>query len=171
MYLRRLKYVVMLVLAVMAWAPPAMAERTVFGWVEKAWVPALGVTTKVKMDSGALTSSVHADSVERFRRNGEKWVRFSITLKDTETDREVTRVLERPFVRRIKLTGAGGVDRRVVVMMEVCIGDKLLQEQFSLSDRSDKIYGLLIGRRTMEHIGLLDVGETFTMQPSCKKDA
>ena len=147
--------------------PSSQAAAGVFGWVEKAYVPALGVTTKAKMDSGALTSSVHADNVERFRRDGEKWVRFTITLTDTETDRLVTRTLERPFVRRIRLSGAGGVDRRLVVMLNICIGKQLLHEQFSLSDRSDKIYGLLIGRRTMERMGLLDISKTFTMQPHC----
>lgn len=157
---------VMLIFSCLANA--SVSERRVYGWVEKVNIPAMGVTTKAKMDSGALTSSIHADNVERFSRDGKKWVRFDVTLKDTDTDEEVTKTLERPFVRRIKLYGAGGTDRRLVVLMDICVGDQLLQEQFSLSDRADKIYGLLIGRRTMEHIGLLDVTQTFTAQPNCQ---
>lgn len=145
----------------------ALAGKRVFGWVEKAFIPEANVTTKAKMDTGALTSSIHASNIERFRRDGKKWVRFTINLTDANTDETVTRTLERPFVRRIKLSGAGGVDHRLVVTMDICIGKQLLHEQFSLSDRSDKIYGLLIGRRTMEHMGLLDVTKTFTRQPRC----
>lgn len=146
----------------------ACAHKRTFGWVEKAYVPDAGVTTKAKMDTGALTSSIYATNVERFRKNGKKWVRFTVNLTDTGSDEVVTTTLERPFVRRIKLSGAGGVDHRLVVTLDICIGEQLLHEQFSLSDRSDKIYGLLIGRRTMEHMGLLDVTRTFTMQPHCK---
>lgn len=147
------------------------AHKRSFGWVEKAYVPDAGVTTKAKMDTGALTSSIHATNVERFRKDGKKWVRFTITLTDTDSDETITTTLERPFVRRIKLTGAGGVDHRLVVTLDICIGQQLLHEQFSLSDRSDKIYGLLIGRRTMEHMGHLDVTRTFTMQPHCQADS
>lgn len=168
MIYRGIKAGAFLVMLAISQVAVADSDRRIFGWVEKAYLPALGVTTKAKMDTGALTSSIHATNVERFRKDGQKWVRFTLTLVDTDTDKEITTTLERPFVRRIKLSGAGGVDRRVVVMLDICIGDRLLHEQFSLSNRSDKIYGLLIGRRTMEHIGLLDVKETFTVQPNCQ---
>lgn len=148
-------------------ATAATAGEKTVGWVEKAYIPAMGVTTKAKMDTGALTSSIHADNVERFRRGEEKWVRFTITLEDTDSGEVVTKTLERPFHRRIRLTGAGGTDHRLVVFLDVCFGDEVYHEQFSLSDRSDKIYGLLIGRRTLEHLGPLDVRKTFTMQPTC----
>lgn len=167
MSIKRCRSWVILSCVLILMAPSAMAGKRVFGWVEKARIIEAGVTTKAKMDTGALTSSIHATHVERFRRNGKKWVRFTISLTDTDTDEVITRTLERPFVRRIKLTGAGGVDHRLVVTLDICIGKQKLLEQFSLSDRSDKIYGLLIGRRTMEHMGLLDVKKTFTAQPAC----
>ena len=160
-------YLYLGIMAVLSANPVAAGER-VFGWVEKAYVPALGVTTKAKMDTGALTSSIYATNVERFRRNGEKWVRFTVTVKDADTRRTVTKTLERPFYRRIKLSGAGGVDHRLVVFMDFCIGSQRLHEQVSLSNRGNKIYDLLIGRRTMERLGLLDVRRTFTSEPHCR---
>lgn len=163
---RLVQIAIPLVLALAA-ASHAGAER-VIGWVEKAHIPAMDVTVKSKMDTGALTSSIHATNVERFSRAGEKWVRFTVTLEDTDLGEMNSKTLERPVHRRVKLTGAGGVDHRLVVFMDVCFGDVLYREQFSLSDRSDKIYGLLIGRRTIEHLGLLDVTKTFSLQPACK---
>lgn len=146
---------------------PALAKHRIFGWVEKAYVPAVDVTTKVKMDTGALTSSIYATHVQRFLKDGKKWVRFTVSLEDANTKQKVIKTLERPFYRRISLTGAGGEDHRLVVLMNVCIGRQMLHEQFSLSNRSDKIYGMLIGRRTMAHLGLLDVKRTFTIRPDC----
>lgn len=163
-FMRRLYLIMVTVLL----AVPVSAGERVFGWVEKAYVPALGVTTKAKMDTGALTSSIYATHVERFLRNGKKWVRFTVALKDADTRSTVTKTLERPFYRRIKLSGAGGVDHRLVVFMDFCIGNQRLHEQVSLSNRANKIYDLLIGRRTMEHLGLLDVRRTFTSEPVTK---
>jgi len=159
----------MLLVSVIGFTASADAKKRVFGWIEKATIPDVGVMTKAKMDTGALTSSIHATNVERFRRDGEKWVRFTVELKDTKTDEVVIKTIERPFVRRLKVYGAGGEDSRVVVLMDVCIGNLLLQEQFGLTNRSDKNYGLLIGRRTIEHMGLVDVKKTFTTQPNCER--
>ncbi|BFM06055.1 ATP-dependent zinc protease family protein [Halioxenophilus aromaticivorans] len=147
----------------------ASAKQEVFGWIEKASMPGIGVTAKVKMDTGALTSSIHATDVERFLKDDEKWVRFTVKLEDSNTEEPVTKTLERPFHRKVKISGAGGVDNRVVVFLDICIGDRLLREQFTLSDREDKKYGMLIGRRTMKHMGLVDVTQTFTSQPDCSQ--
>ena len=65
--------------------------------------------------------------------------------------------------------GAGGSDRRPVVKMSICMGDQVYEEQFSLRDRGDMTYPVLIGRRTIEHIGLIDVSETFLLKPSCSQ--
>lgn len=155
------------ILVLMSVSATLAAKQQVFGWIEKASMPDIGVTAKVKMDTGALTSSIHATHVERFQKDDEKWVRFTVKLQDSNTDQEVIKVLERPFHRKIKISGAGGVDNRLVVFLDICIGDRLLREQFSLSNRSDKKYGMLIGRRTIEHMGLVDVNKTFTSQPDC----
>lgn len=162
-------FVVPVFFAMWAMALPVSSGERVVGWVETARVNALGVKTKAKMDSGALTSSIHATNVQRFRKGDKKWVRFTVSLQDIDSREIVSKTLERRFHRRVKLSGAGGTDSRVVVFLDICFGKQLLHEQFTLSDRSDKNYGLLIGRRTIKHIGLLDVNKTFTMVPRCKK--
>ena len=147
---------------------PASAEEHVIGWVEKVYLPAADVTVKAKIDSGALTSSIQASDIERFTKDGKKWVRFTLPLEDANSKERVSKVIERPFYRRVKIYGAGGEDHRLVVKLKLCIGDQWLYEQFTLSARANKNYGVLIGRRTLEHIGLLDVTKTFTTQPHCR---
>ena len=55
--------------------------------------------------------------------------------------------------------------------MQMCIGDQVYDEQFSLNDRDKMIYPVLIGRRTLEHLGAVDASRTFTLEPRCGKRA
>jgi hypothetical protein len=152
-------------------AAPALADDKVFGWVEKAVVEPLGVEVKAKLDSGALTSSLDARDIERFKRDDERWVRFRLKLEDEESGEVVSERMELPLYRSLRLRGAGGTDRRPVVLMKVCLGNTLYEEQFSLRDRGDMNYPLLLGRRTIGHLGLLDVRETFLTEHGCDDDS
>lgn len=142
-------------------------ERQIVGWIEKGLIMPEHTAVKIKVDSGALTSSMHAVNLENFTHKGKPWVRYEVPVKDADTDEMVTMEFERPVFRRILVRGAGGSDRRPVVKMSICMGNQVYEEQFSLRDRGDMTYPVLIGRRTIEHIGLIDVSETFLLKPSC----
>jgi hypothetical protein len=142
-------------------------EAQVLGWVEKAIVIPLGVTVKVKLDSGALTSSMDARNIEIYKKDGRKWVRFRLHLKDENSEEEFYRDMDMPVKRLVLLRGAGGMDRRPVVVLPLCIGNRVYEEQFTLRDRDDMLYPVLLGRRTIEDLGILDVRRTFVTQPSC----
>jgi len=158
--------------------PPAdavMSEdltgKVVVGWIEKGLILPEQTAVKVKVDSGALTSSMHAVNLERFTREGKRWVRYDVEVKDADTGKRVTMNFERPVYRQITVRGAGGEDYRPVVKMRMCIGNRIYEEQFSLRDRSDMTYPVLLGRRTIEHIGLIDVSDTFMLPLDCPETA
>ncbi|MCF7201980.1 ATP-dependent zinc protease family protein [Pseudomonas oligotrophica] len=147
----------------------ALAEsRAALGWVERGIVYPEGVTVKFKLDTGALTSSLHGEDVEYFRKDGEKWVRFDMDLKDVENGKRVESRIERKLERELTVRGAGGTEDRPVVRMKVCIGGQLLTEEFSLNDRDDMNYPVLLGRRTLEKLAPVDSGRTFTVEPACE---
>ncbi|MHA6492130.1 retropepsin-like aspartic peptidase RloA3 [Pseudomonas borbori] len=148
-------------------APVSAATERVFGWVEEGLIMPEKTAVKFKLDTGALTSSMHAENVERFEKGEEDWVRFDIELEDIDTDKKVETTFERKVERTIKVRGAGGAERRPVVLMKVCLGDRVYEEQFSLNDRDKMNYPVLIGRRTLERIGLVDSNKTFTLEPTC----
>lgn len=154
-------------------ASPAIAddEENVFGWVEKATLEPWGVEVKAKLDSGALTSSLDARDIETFERNGEEWVRFRLRLEDEASGETFTERMELPLYRDLRVRGAGGLDERPVVLMNVCLGDTVYEEQFGLRDREEMNYPLLLGRRSIGHLGLLDVRETFLSEPDCDEDS
>jgi len=148
---------------------PVRFGPRVVGWIEKGLILPEYTAVKIKVDSGALTSSMHAVNIEEFEHMGHEWVRYDVPVREAHSDEMVTMHFERPVFRRILVRGAGGSDRRPVVKMSICMGDRVYEEQFSLRDRGDMNYPVLIGRRTIEHVGLIDVSKTFMHKPSCSE--
>lgn len=152
----------LLVLSSAAWA-----QATV-GWIEEGLIMPERVSVKMKLDTGARTSSIDASEIERFQKDGKEWVRFTSHFEDSDTHRKVTKRFERPVVRRVELRGAGGIDHRVTVNMRICFGTRYLDEEFTLNNRAKMIYPVLLGRQTLRHLGPIDVGKTFTIEPRCR---
>ena len=146
-------------------------SKVIVGWIEKGLLLPEQTAVKIKVDSGALTSSMHAINIERFRRDGKRWVRYDVEVKDADSGEPVTMQFERPLYRQITVRGAGGEDFRPEVKMRMCIGNRVYEEQFSFRDRSDMTYPVLLGRRTIEHIGLIDVSSTFLLPLDCPETA
>lgn len=169
--LQRIAAICLVLLATPFSATAADKTPRILGWVEEGLLLPEKVAVKMKLDTGALTSSMDARDLELFERDGEKWVRFNVELKDSNTGKSVSIPFERRVERNIKVRGAGGAERRPVVSMQMCIGDQVYDEQFSLNDRDKMLYPVLIGRRTLEHLGAVDASRTFTLEPRCAKGA
>lgn len=154
-------------------AGAALADDStqVFGWVEKAELKPWDIKVKAKLDSGALTSSIDARDIETFTKDDEDWVRFRFAMEDEDSGEAVSEEVERPLYRSLTVRGAGGRDERPVVLLNLCVGDTVYEEQFSLRNRSAMNYPVLLGRRTIGHLGHLDVSQTFTRDAECGEDA
>ncbi len=142
----------------------AKQEMEILGWVENVQLPTVGIELKAKLDTGAETSSLDARIIKKFRKDGRRWVRFSVT--DRENGEEFVIVRER--VRTIGVVQHEGTRQtRPVVEMSVCIAGRKLQTEVSLIDRSEFIYPLLLGRSALESFALVDPGNTFLSKPDC----
>ncbi len=160
-----------LLMAVMGAGTAWADDDVTYGWVERAGIGSLGAVAKAKLDSGALTSSINAKNIEYFERDGDDWVRFTLTLEDQKSEEKVSEKMELPLQRNLTVRGAGGKDERPVVLLKICMKDTIYEEQFSLRDRSDMLYPVLLGRRTIQHLGKLDVTKTFLHDPRCNADS
>ncbi len=146
-------------------------DATTYGWVEKATIEPWGTEVKVKLDSGALTSSMHAEEIETFDKAGDEWVRFTVEVEDEASNEEVSKRFEAPLYRDLTVRGAGGKDQRPVVLMKLCMNGTIREEQFGLEDRDDMNYPVLLGRRAIQHLGPIDVTRTFMHDPACREGA
>ena len=122
------------------------------------------LSVKAKLDTGAATSSLDAVNIERFEREGERWVRFEIT----DPESEETFQLESPILRNVRIVRHSGEhQRRPVVKLDVCFGPFHREVEFSLVDRSNFIYPVLLGRSALRNAALVDAGATFMNYPDC----
>lgn len=141
-------------------------NQPIFGLIEKVILQPDNLLMNAKMDTGALTSSLDARNIKKFSKNGRDWVRFDVVIQDDNNNEQVT-TFERKIIRMVKLRGAGGSDKRPAILMKICIGNTTSEEQFTLRDRENMKYPVLIGRKTIEHLGLIDVKKQFTIEPQC----
>ncbi len=126
---RRLAFAALLSLSFSSASCHAATEH--WGWIEQSWLMPERMQAKAKLDTGALTSSLDARNIHRYRKDGERWVRFDVVLPTADSKAPVSVTFERKVLRLIKVRGAGGSDSRPVVAMDICLGAELLREQFS----------------------------------------
>lgn len=130
-------------------------ERQILGWKEWVKVGTKADVMRAKLDSGARTSSLHAENVEEFERDGRKWVRFS--MKDPDEKEAKSILIKAPVQRiaRVKNTD-GTIERRYVVELGFTIGERQLREEFTLNDRTGMTCPVLIGRNALRLLGYVD---------------
>lgn len=141
---------------------------SIAGWLEKATFDGGKHLVKAKLDSGARTSSINAEKIERFDRDDERWVRFELVLKTVDGE-EVRKSVEKPLVRNVKIKEhKGKFNRRPVVMLDFCMDQTRYEAQFTLVDRSRFNYPVLLGRRFLVGHYAIDPAKTYLTQPSCE---
>ena len=144
--------------------PVAIAKETV-GWVEKVRVYPGDIVLKAKIDSGAKTSSLNCGCTNLIKRDGEKWVSFTITNYKGDEIR-----LERKLERIAKIKRHfGEAQERFVVKLGVCLGNTYKETEVNLIDRSGLNYQMLIGRSFLQDSHVIDPAVTFSRTPDCKQ--
>jgi len=143
---------------------PNVFAKEVIGWIENVHLLSGEVLIKAKMDTGAKSCSLHFVCIDKFLRDGEQWVRFTITDIDDQSVSYEKKILRRTKVKR----HFGEVQERIVVRMGICIGDQYGETDVSLVDRSGFYYSLLIVRKYLKDKFIVDPGETFLSSPQCE---
>lgn len=143
-------------------AMPEIGDMLVIGEAEFIYVREAKMKLRARIDTGATTSSISAINIKRFERDGKKWVRFVIPLKDGKT----SQLIERPITRiaEIKRHGAESMERPVVTL-QVSIGSIKTKSEFSLTDRSAFEYPVLIGRTFLSGRAVVDVSQKYVTSP------
>lgn len=163
---------VMLVTVAPVKAANAPLARSLLGWVEWVVLEPQKLRVKARLDTGAKTSSLHAVDVMEFRRGGRKWVRFKVPLdrhKKGYGGKPPTLTYERPVADMILIKRKNAhVQPRYVVEMAFCINGHVHQARFSLTDRSNFNYPVLLGRRFLGDVTLVDPRESFLAQRQCE---
>lgn len=141
-------------------------ETQIVGWVEKGKISGIEKDIKIKLDTGAKTTSINAEILEKPDKESESGGMVKFRFLDGEGNKEV---FERPIVRWVSIKSREGADiRRPVVRMKLCVAGQWIEEEVNLADRDDFNYPILIGRNMLKQGKLaVDSSQTFTTNSPC----
>jgi len=134
-------------------------EKLIMGWLESVYLRPWNLRVTAKLDTGAKTSSLHADNIEHFSHDGQDWVRFKLSGEDSS---KTPVTVEKPLVRTAWIKErTSQSSKRVVVKLNLCKNGREYETEFTLGDRSNFNYPVLLGRSFLENVALVDAASTF----------
>lgn len=149
-------------------APAEKASRPIVGWVEHVRLEPWGLRTRGRIDTGAKTSSLSARDIQPFERDEQRWVRFTFDFQEDRNKPYRAIELELPVARVAKIKRHNNqIQERPVVNMDLCINNQVHNVEFTLIDRRGLNYALLLGRRALKDIGLVDPTVRFLTRADC----
>lgn len=148
-------------------ACPDIAGLVVIGEAEYVTIKSTDLRMKARIDTGAQTSSLGVVDQQPFERDGKKWLQFSV--QDPNSGKKIE--FEQPVVRiaEIKQHGREAL-KRPVVMMTVELGKVEMKREFSLADRSNYEYPVLIGRNVLGGKFVVDVNRKYSTHSAGGKE-
>lgn len=136
-------------------------KPVLIGWREWVSLPDLGVERiKAKVDTGAATSALHVTNLRSEPRDGATWLSFNIHPMQRK-DKPIVgsgawMVDERP-VRNT----SGKSDLRPVIETTLVIGATSLRTEITLTSRDAMGFRMLLGRRALRRVFVVDAGHSF----------
>ena len=148
-------------------ACPNIAGFKIIGEVENVTLKSKDLRLKARIDTGAQTSSLGVASQQPFERDGRKWLRFSVKIPGSGNTVE----FEEPVVRSVKIKrhGAEGMERPVV-KLQIMLGNLEMKKEFTLADRSQYEFPVLIGRNVLGGKYLVDVNRKYSGKRTAGKE-
>ncbi|NRB23949.1 ATP-dependent zinc protease [Shewanella sp.] len=140
--------------------PSPLGDKFLLGATENVYVDEIKASFKTRIDTGAESSSLDARNIILFERDGKQWVRFDVLTQGSDAPAETFESRVERFVR-IKQESAEKSDRRPVIHAHLQIGKYKAETDLNLVDRSHLDFPLLLGRKFMQDIAIVDVGQTF----------
>lgn len=136
-------------------------EKITIGSLEVCDLPEIGILgLQVRVDTGAKTSSLHVDGLERFIKEGKPWVKFNIHPDVYNIEKITTCESALHDVRSIKSSN-GSSEERYVIQTLMSLGNDSWPIEITLTNRSAMSYLMLLGREGMKDRVLVDPSKTF----------
>ncbi|MFP4003640.1 MAG: ATP-dependent zinc protease, partial [Alphaproteobacteria bacterium] len=135
----------------------------VVGWREWAALPDLHVPEiKVKIDTGAKTSAVHAYDISPFQKDGKPFVGFYLHPIQEQERPEIW--CEAPVVDERLITSSNGEqESRFIIETTLTVGDDSWVIELSLANRDEMGFRMLLGRQAMRGRLIVDPERSFCL--------
>ena len=112
------------------------------------------------IDTGATTSSLDAEDIKPFERDGRRWVSFTVVNRATQEKY----TFEKPLLKNAKIKRIGEREKRPMVEMEVRMGKDIFRANFTIAEREKFEYQTLVGRKVLYGRAIVDVTLSNTLK-------
>lgn len=137
-------------------AQTSAKEKIIVGRVEWVQVDATEMVAKARVDSGAQTSSIHAENVTEKMIEGEKYVQFETI--DDQDNRHV--FIKKVIASTVVRSSTGEANSRYVVRMNIKMAGRDHEVNVNLNDRTGLVYRFLVGRNLLMGNYVVDVSQS-----------
>lgn len=135
-------------------------RKRVIGRAEQIGLPDVFIPEiEAKVDTGAFTSALHYSELDLVPHKGKVCLRV-VLLDDSHHAFHGKPVFFDQFEKKIIRNSFGQTEERFVVTTRVHIFNEDILTEFSLSNRSDLRYPVLLGRKFLKRRFVVDVGKT-----------
>ncbi len=130
------------------------------GWREWIALPDLKVDQiKVKVDTGARSSAIHASDIKYFEVDQQQWVRFKIHPYQKDTTHTI--LTEAPLLATRSVRSSNGhIEDRPIIQTTIDLGMRWLIE-LTLTNRDLMGFRMLIGRQAIRQRFWVDPGRSY----------
>lgn len=136
-------------------------DLPVIGWREWVELKELGCgKIKVKVDTGARSSALHAFNVKEFEKDGETWVRFDVHPDQDSAKKTISTEAKVLEYRNVKNSG-GRATKRPVIITQIKLLDLTWPVELTLANRDEMGFRMLLGRQAMRRRFLVDPGGSY----------
>jgi len=131
------------------------------GWREWAALPDLSLPAiKIKVDTGARTSALHAFYTEKYTLDSVEMVKFLIHPIQKNDDFHVE--CHAPIIDFREVSDSGGHrEMRYVIETKLVVGEADWPIELTLTNRDTMRFRMLLGRRAMENRFVVDPGASY----------
>jgi hypothetical protein len=140
---------------------PGKNQLLTLGWREWVALPDLGLPAiKVKVDSGARTSALHAFYTEKYQLDSVDMVKFLIHPIQKNYDFHVE--CHAPIIDFREVIDSGGhKEMRYVIETSIVIGTISWPIELNLTNRDTMRFRMLLGRRAIEARAVIEPGASY----------
>ncbi|MGB5269988.1 30S ribosomal protein S6--L-glutamate ligase [Eudoraea sp.] len=138
-------------------------NKIVVGSEEWCALPQLNIPAiKVRVDSGAKTSALHAVNIIPFKKDGIPWVRYEV--HPLQNVGKTTIYCESPVLDKRKVKSSSGFGEiRYVIKTALAIAKSSWEIEITLTNRDSMGYRMLLGRQAMAGKILVDPEAAFKL--------
>lgn len=137
-------------------------DLLIIGEAEYVYIGEEAIRLAARIDTGATTSSLGAKAIKLYESDGKKWVRFQVV--EPRSGKQTT--FRRPLKRTAEIKRHGAEkQKRYVVKLPIKLGPIDREIEFTLTDRSDFEFPVLIGRNFLKGVAVVDVDRKYSITP------